>query len=92
MSCHNYCSPPSLIPNGTKSVLGNGHKYCIKRPRPPKNIKKTTWDRFKNDVRRTSHFLHNPPEEDGEVRYIPELYIKSDWEPPVCQDEERERE
>ena len=90
MSCHNYCSPPSLMPNGTKSVLGNGLKYCIKRPRPPKNIKKTTWDRFKNDVRRTSHFLHNPPEEDGEVRYIPELYIKSDWEPPICQDEEIE--
>jgi hypothetical protein len=34
--------------------------------------------RFKQDVRRISTFRNAPPREEG--KYIPELYIKSDWE------------
>lgn len=80
MTCHNYCNPPSAIPIGVKSLLGLGLKYCIKAPRPTNKLD-TTIDRFKNDVRRISFWKFNPPEEEEGTTYIPELYIKGNWEP-----------
>ena len=83
MACHNYCEPKSSMPQGVKSLLGLGLRYCIRAPKPSNDLDKTI-ERFKNDARRISHFIFNPPdvEEDRGVQYIPELYIKSDWIPP----------
>jgi hypothetical protein len=46
--------------------------------------------RFKNDIRRIYFWKFNPPEEPEENNYIPELYIKSDWEPDPCNHDEIE--
>ena len=70
------------MPAGSKSLLGLGLNYCIQMPLPTNNYSKTI-ERFKNDVRRIGYFKFNPPEEPpdpNEVRYIPGLYIKSDYE------------
>ena len=72
------------MPPGTKSLLGLGLKYCIKRPRPTNKLDNTI-NRFKNDVRRIHFFKMNPMEEDN-GRYIPGLYIKSGWDPPLASD------
>ena len=86
-TCHNYCEPKSSVPAGVTPFLGLGLKFCIKTPRPTNKLNKT-FERFNNDVRRIHYFKTHPPEEEdeGEVTYIPELYIKSDWEPPKCAD------
>ena len=72
------------MPPGTKSLLGLGLKYCIKRPRPTNKLDKTI-DRFKNHVRHIHFFKMNPMEEDN-GQYIPGLYIKSGWDPPLASD------
>ena len=79
---HNYCKDKKM-PFGTRSLLGLGLKYAIKRPRPTNKLG-STMERLRRDVRRISFFKENPPEEDDDAkpRYIPGLYIKSDWEPP----------
>ena len=91
-TCHNYCEPQSSIPAGVKQFLGLGLKFCIKTPRPTNKLNKT-FERFKNDIRRIHYFKTHPSEEEneGEVTYIPELYIKSDWEPPECADKNIEK-
>ena len=83
MACHDYCAIKPMPP-GTKSLLGLGLKYCIKRPRPTNKLDNTI-DRFKNDVRRIHFFKMNPMEEDN-GQYIPGLYIKSGWDPPLASD------
>ena len=90
--CHNYCDPPSLVPQTLKSLLGLGLKYCIKYPRPTNKVSKTV-DRFKNDVRRTYFFkYHAPPDDDPhDTKYIPGLYISAEWEAPECPDKEAEK-
>ncbi len=70
------------MPAGTKSLLGLGLNYCIKMPLPANNYKQSI-RRFTNDVRRIGYFKFKPPDpkdDDGEIRYIPGLYIKSDHE------------
>ena len=90
--CHNYCDPPSLVPQGLQSLLGLGLKYCIKYPRPTNRISKTV-KRFKNDIRRIYHFKYHPPADDDphDTKYIPELYISAEWVAPVCPDKEVEK-
>ena len=81
-TCHNYCDPRPIMPTGVPSILGLGLKFCIKTPRPANKLKATI-TRFETDVRRIDWIRNNPPEtEPGEISYIPELYIKGDWEPP----------
>ena len=91
-TCHNYCEPKSSVPPGVISFLGLGLKFCIKQPRPTNKLHKT-FERLVNDVRRISYFKNHPPEEEeeGETTYIPELYIKSDWEAPKCDDKAIEK-
>ena len=43
-----------------------------------------------NIWRQAWFWKHHPPEPDGEINYIEGLYLKSDWEPDPCQDEEIE--
>jgi len=83
MAYHDYCTIKPMPP-GTKSLLGLGLKYCIKRPRPTNKLDKTI-DRFKNHVRHIHFFKMNPMEEDN-GQYIPGLYIKSGWDPPLASD------
>lgn len=86
MACHSFCRINPMLP-GVKSLLGLGLRYAIKMPRPANNYIKTV-DRFTDDVRRIAFFKFNPPEDrdDGELRYIPQLYLKNEmWEPPVCE-------
>ena len=83
MGCHDYCMIKAMPP-GTKSLLGLGLKYCIKRPHPTNKLDNTI-NRFKNDVRRIHFFKMNSTEEDN-GGYIPGLYIKSGWDPPLASD------
>lgn len=46
MAVHNLCILPSSIPKGTISVLGLGINFCIKKPHPTNNFKKSL-QRFK---------------------------------------------
>ena len=78
-ACHNYCTQPDAMPRGIPEILSLGLKYCIQKPRPS-NCIDTTIERFANDVRRKSYFRLNEPVDDGQVRYIPGLYIKSTTE------------
>ncbi|KAL7527244.1 hypothetical protein ACHAXR_004739 [Thalassiosira sp. AJA248-18] len=78
------------MPTGITSLLGLGLKYCIQMPRPTNKLSKTT-DRLKNDIRRIYHFKYNPPENAGEITYIPELYLSADWQAPVCPDPQVEK-
>ena len=75
------------MPNGVRSLLGLGLNYCIQTPAPSNDLEATI-ERFTNDVRRVSFFVTNPPEPEDPtvIRYIPELYIKSDWTPPTSAD------
>ena len=85
MACHDYCRHMPM-PRGLKSLLGKGLKFCIRRPRPTNNIKKSL-KRFKKDVRRIAMFKENPSPEEPGVRYIPGLYIKNDkWKPSLAND------
>ena len=83
MACHNYCDPPHIMPRGIPQLLGLGLKICIRKPRPNSKKLIQSTERFNNEVHRKSYFKLNPPEDDGEVRYIAGLYIKSDteWRP-----------
>jgi len=76
------------MPHVIKSLLGLGLNYCIQTPKPNNKLDETL-NRFQNDVRRISFFVHNPqPEEENGngTTYISELYIKSDWAPPSSVD------
>ena len=89
--CHNLCDPPSAIPRGVESLLGLGLKYCIRYPRPKRTRLRDTMARLRRDVRRIYAFKYRPPPQDPRKNYIPELYYKSDWDPPEC-DEHQEVE
>ena len=83
MACHDYCKYKPM-PLGLRTLLGNGLKYCVRRPRPTNDLEKTL-KRFKKDVRRIYMFWKNPSEDEPGVRYIPGLYIKNDkWKPPAA--------
>ena len=88
--CHNYLPPDCPAPIGVEQFLGLGLKYCVQTPRPSNNLSKT-FARFANDVRRISFFTFHPPDDDGTIRYIPKLYIKSDteWRPSDDHDVEQ---
>ena len=74
------------MPLGLRSFLGNGLKYCVRRPRPTNDLKKTL-KIFKKNVRRIYMFRDDIEELPG-VRYIPGLYIKNDdWKPPPASEE-----
>ena len=80
--CHNYLPTDVPMPHGVERLLGRGLKFCVQRARPPPKLNKT-FRRFKNDVRRMAYFREHPPEDDGAVRYIPSLYLRSEteWRP-----------
>ena len=70
------------MPAGTKSLLGLGLKFCVKRPRPSNNLDDTC-ERFRTDVCQIAHFKKHPPEEQPGVHSIPGLYIMNGiWTPP----------
>ena len=80
MACHDYCKY-NPMPPGLRSLLRNGLKYCVRRPRPTNDLKRTL-KRFKRDVR-TKYMFKDEIEEPPGVRYIPGLYIRNDdWKPP----------
>ena len=71
------------ILSGTKSLLGLGLKYCLKKAHPNNDLTKTI-DRFWTNVRRISHFYYNEQiNESDAITYIPGLYLKGDWDPPT---------
>jgi len=37
-----------------------------------------------NEQAEADNYKYHPPPEDGELYYIPELYLKNDWELPEC--------
>ena len=71
-SCHNYLTNEAM-PRGLRSLLGHGLNYCIKRSRPTNNITKT-FNRFRDDIRRTWFFRDQPNDDQA---YNHKLYIKS---------------
>ena len=75
---HNLCTflPP---PPEAGTLLGLGLKFCIKSPAPDKNSLEYAFKRFRRDVRLKFLFADN---EDSNDELNPQLYIKSDWEPP----------
>ena len=91
MSCHDLCASPNPRPE-VKMLLGLGFNFCLQTPFPKMNIPKMM-TRLRNDIRRTYFFANTPPMEeiDADGRYIRELYIKSEWEPPIANDEVEER-
>ena len=74
-SCHVLCKNP---PRGAIQVIGIGLKFCIKKTRPPNQLE-ASFDRFKEDVRWTSHFFNKPRVPDGRITYIPELHFRSEF-------------
>ena len=84
MACHNLLRLNPL-PRGVNNLLGLGLNYCIKTDTSTKTTA-NTFERFRNDVRRTYEFHINPPvlEED---EYIPKLYIKSGFKFDPATDE-----
>ena len=74
MTCH-YLLLSSQAPTGTGTLLGLGLNYCIKPPSSSRT-KDSTFDRFKNDVRRLWTFVNNPPVDEG---YNLKMYHKSDY-------------
>ena len=80
---HNYCE---TAPPGIQSILGGlGLKFCIKTPLPSKRSAKTLLDRMERQVRRIAFF--NEREEPDDGNYNPSLYIPSNWDPPLANDE-----
>ena len=87
MACHNYLVNHEL-PRGTRDLLGLGLNYCI----TSHTIDTTadTFERFREDARRKYHLKQKPPQEKEDSygpSYIPQLYIKSEYEFPHAPDE-----
>ena len=80
MACHDYCII-NVMPVKTRSLLGLGLKYCIKKPSPTNRIDKMIHS-FRNNPRCLAFFKDIPQEEPEGTTYIKEFYIKSDWEAP----------
>ena len=76
--CHNLLHPNILFPRSIPSLLHLGLKFVVHPPRPTQYLPDSI-ARFKQDVRRISTFRAAPPPKEGS--YIPQLHIKSDWEP-----------
>ena len=85
MAYHDY-SIINPMPVGTRSLLGLGLKYCLKKPRPTNRFDKTIED-FKNNSRRIAYFHENPREPTEENTYNKDLYLKSHWEAPEASEE-----
>ena len=66
------------MPHRALQLLGLGLKYCIQPLWPYNNLKKTL-NQLNQDIYHISYFVHNPPEDNGKINYIPELYIKSQF-------------
>ena len=78
MAYHNLCSRLQ-VPIGIKRLLGLGHKYCIERTRPHVKISKGVY-RLTRAVRIRYHLGNGDEDEDS---YNPNLYVASDWQPPL---------
>jgi hypothetical protein len=94
MAFHNLCTTVQTPP-GTEFLLGLGLKYCIESPRPYQRLEKSI-RRIQRSVR--LHFAFKDQDEDSEaedenveaetrVKYIPSLYLPSDWQPPPAPDD-----
>ena len=88
MACHDYCII-NPMPVGTRSLLGLGLKYCLKKSRPTNRLDKTIED-FKNNSRRIAYFHKNPREPEEESTYNKDLYLKKSWEAPEASEEVEE--
>ena len=94
MAFHNLCLT-TQTPPGTEFLLGLGLKYCIESPRPFQRLD-TSIRRIQRSVR--LHFAFKSFDEDSEseedenaeaesrVKYIPSLYLPSNWQPPPAPD------
>lgn len=74
VACHNLLRN-NEIPTGTPQLLGLGLNYCVK-PTSTREMTTHTFSRLAKDLRRM-YALRNADEEGN---YIPELYLKSDFE------------
>ena len=88
MACHDYCII-NPMPVGTRSLLGLGLKYCLKKPCPTNCLGKTIED-FKNNSRHIAYFHENPREPKEESTYNKDLYLKKSWEAPEASEEVEE--
>ena len=82
-SYHNLCmasSPPLAI----GSLPSLGMKFCIKTPYPKKDSLDIAFARFTRNVRLRYFFVDSEDIEDTQDPFNPNLYIKSDWQPPVA--------
>ena len=81
---HNLCTALSP-PTGTDQLLWNGLKYCIEKPLPKPNLKKT-FERLRADIRLKYFWKQLGEPDTGE--HCRKLYIKSSFEagkasPPI---------
>ena len=79
LACHNHLEN-NKTPCGIKGLLGLGLNYCI-TSKHTKTVD-NTFRRLREDVRRQYAFTQEPPEDNEDNSYIPQLYIKSDYEFP----------
>ena len=86
MAYHNMCTKLLPLP-GVDSLLGLGHKFCIQSTRPKSNIQHAIF-RFIRQVRLQYWLTHDPAALNPTTGddYIPNLYVKSKWNPPHIQE------
>lgn len=85
LACHNLCTT-TTIPTGTERTLGLGMNYCLCKPHPVLDQKKTV-DRFCRDIR-LQYMYRNDDDDDDD--YNPSLNIKSNFVPPPSDNEQLE--
>ena len=75
-------------PRGLRRVLGLGLKFCVRAPRPSRNI---SLDRLENAVRRAVYFSNVEKGTVNQEKVEPRFYIPTDWKPDPGEDEEVEQ-
>lgn len=84
---HNHCRDSTILPPGTKSLLGLNLKFCIETPRPYQDIDDSLMQ-FKRSIDLYCHLKRKGVEDDDD--YNPRLYKPlKDWNPdPMDRDHE----